>query len=464
MYIFGPTRTLIFYLWWCITVAIALPPALFITVPDTQNLATSYPWALSAQGAWVKQVAGSWKTRNVATEDGAPIPFIGHLGDAINHAHILHEWERAQSAFFDVSVSPGNHEWGGPAAAMNALSTFDMMFPLPAYLTNGHIWNDWGYLSSYPPGTRRNTAFLIKRPFPVVVYHVQYLPWVRETERAGLEAWARNISDSPVLTGIPAIIYTHHAKCAGGTVVPLFMSMLRWTRARLAFAGHCAQTIDGGDYTSPGIDITPSHAPEQTYATVLTTNTATSAPPWLIVADYQSTPQGGNGRVRFVMIHDTRFQHICVWTWSPVTARLDTALADTFEIHEHHLSKACKLHPQIVQLILPSTIRTVMLFVMMNIMGWGLIVWVANSRDGHYNVSEWHSDIYWERSDDLLKCHVVPYVLYLWKVVRRCPVKSAPSPLPVSDETTRESVVTPTQKRGRMSHTLIAAVFNARRM
>ncbi len=346
------------------------PPggAVFVVVPDTESMAAAYPWGLSAQGAWLRSVCGAWDERSGT---GLPAPFVAHSGDAVAHARVLTEWERAASAFFDVSVSPGNQDAVGPVDAIDALSRFDATFPLTPYLRSGHVWRHWGYISSYPHGTRHNSAFLIKRPFPVLVFHLQYLRHVRESERGPLAAWARNITADPTLAGVPVVLITHASRCAEDCYVPLFAGAVSWTRARLALTGQCTET---------NIAVPTTYVMRE----FATPGTPSAAAPLLVVAGYQNAPHGGNARVRIVAAQDTRMRHVCVWTFSPITARLDADAASSFELHDGAAHAPCPVGI-IAPLLITSALRCI-LMVLVTLLSCGATVALSDPSCGAHSV------------------------------------------------------------------------------
>ncbi len=89
-----------------------------VALPDTQNYSESYPEIYLAQTQWCVDAAGEWNIR-----------FVTHLGDLVQHAAYLDEWETARWAM--DALDAGNMPYG------TCVGNHDILYPGDYYDPDG---------------------------------------------------------------------------------------------------------------------------------------------------------------------------------------------------------------------------------------------------------------------------------------------------------------------------------------
>jgi hypothetical protein len=118
-------------------------PFTVVALPDTQYYSESFPWIFNAQTQWV-----------VDNREALNIAYVSHLGDIVNNAAALEQWDNADTALSILETDPalayglcvGNHDQL-PNGDPNGTETFNTYFPytrcqgvVPWY--GGHFGNN----------------------------------------------------------------------------------------------------------------------------------------------------------------------------------------------------------------------------------------------------------------------------------------------------------------------------------
>lgn len=260
-------------------------------LPDTQYYAESAPAIFNSQTQWI---ADNAQTENIA--------FVSHVGDVVEHAGSLAEWQNADAAMDTLdgavpySVLPGNHDFtsvGTHGDAANFVNTFGASRYSGAPWYGGSSANQLNHYQTFSAGG------------------YQFLHLALEWEpRAAAVSWAQGILDAnPTL---PAIVSTHaYLRPSGerftGAVSPdgldgeqLFQSLITTNpQIFLVAGGHFSGEAHAVSINDAGLPVLE------------------------MVVDYQSRPNGGDGFMQLLKFRPD-FDTIDVTTYSPTLDAFET--------------------------------------------------------------------------------------------------------------------------------------------
>lgn len=260
-------------------------------LPDTQYYSDSWPATFNSQTQWIAD--------NVQTEN---IAFVSHVGDVVEHAGSLTEWQRADAAMDTLdgvvpySVLPGNHDFtslGTHGSSTNFVDNFG------ASRYAGKAWyggSSASQLNHYQMFSAGGYEFL----------HLA-LEW---EPRASTVSWAQGILDAH--PSLPAIVSTH--------------AYLKPTGARFTGA-ESSDGLDGEQIFQSLITVNPQiflvmggHFPGEAHE--VSFNDA-GLPVLEMVVDYQLRANGGDGFMQLLNFRPDA-NTIDVTTYSPTLDEFET--------------------------------------------------------------------------------------------------------------------------------------------
>jgi len=226
-----------------------------IVIPDTQNMATSYPAVFNSMTQWISN------TRVISN-----IVFVTHVGDIVNTASSTTEWERADAAFdildaagVPYSVGPGNHDLGGLYNNYFGISRFSS--------------KPW-YQGYYGSDNYNNYSFFSASGMDFIIINLQYNP---DTARIH---WADGLLQT--YSSRRGIVVQHNLLNLNNS----WYNQASYNALRdnpnlfLMLCGHMHSSTDGSAYRAEtGDDGHTIH---------------------ILLTDYQDYPNGGNGYLRLL--------------------------------------------------------------------------------------------------------------------------------------------------------------------
>jgi len=226
-----------------------------IVIPDTQNMATSYPAVFNSMTQWISN------TRVISN-----IVFVTHVGDIVNTASSTTEWERADAAFdildatgVPYSVGPGNHDLGGLYNNYFGVSRFSS--------------KPW-YQGYYGSDNYNNYSFFSASGMDFIIINLQYNP---DTARIH---WADGLLQT--YSSRRGIVVQHNLLNLNN----FWYNQTSYNALRdnpnlfLMLCGHMHSSTDGSAYRAEmGNDGHTIH---------------------ILLTDYQDYPNGGNGYLRLL--------------------------------------------------------------------------------------------------------------------------------------------------------------------
>ncbi|MBC7251938.1 MAG: DNRLRE domain-containing protein, partial [Anaerolineae bacterium] len=258
-----------------------------VVLPDTQNMATSYPEVFNSMTQWI---ADNKTAQNIV--------FVTHVGDLVNIASSSIEWSRADAAFdildeanVPYSVGPGNHDLG---------SLYNTYFGPDRFIGNGH------YQGSYATGQNENNySFFSASGLDFIIINLQYNSTSEHLD------WADALlKANPNRRGIVVQHNILNVDNSWQNQAP-FNALKDNPNLFLMLCGHMHNSSDGAAYRAEqGDDGHTIH---------------------IMLADYQDYPNGGNGYMRllrFSPADDT----IYATTYSPYDGTSITTYPDQMEM------------------------------------------------------------------------------------------------------------------------------------
>ncbi len=271
-----------------------------IALPDTQYYSQSHPATYLAQTAWIVENRVS---RNVA--------FVSQLGDCVQTASVVTEWERADAAWrlvedpatttladgIPYGIAVGNHDQtpgGDPGTLSDPGATterFNEYFGVPRFIGRAYYGGHHGIDND------NHFELFSASGMDFIVIHMEYMP-SDTTLRQDVLDWADG-----VLSAHPdrrAIVTSHHLL---RTPTGAFSNQgqATWDALKhhhnlfLMLCGHEDQANRRYDEFTDSTGTTRAHT---------------------LVSDYQTRPNGGNGWLRILTFSPER-DRIDVETWSP---------------------------------------------------------------------------------------------------------------------------------------------------
>jgi hypothetical protein len=256
-----------------------------VALPDTQFYSESYPWIFENQTEWIVQ-----------NENSQNIVFVTHLGDLVNTASSVSQWQNADNAMsildgkVPYGILPGNHDGG---------TTYSLYFPSSRY----ENYSYWG--GSYDNNNLNNYQLFSAGGMDFIALSLQYNPPTR------VLSWADNVLSE--YSNRRAIISTHSYLDTDGSF-----------------------TDTGGTRIYNNVVV-----PENNIFLVLcghmhgearrSDNNLENKTVYQLLSDYQSFANGGNGWLRvmkFVPSENT----IYVRTYSPYLDQYMTSPDSQFEL------------------------------------------------------------------------------------------------------------------------------------
>ncbi len=169
-------------------------PFSIVLLPDTQNYSENYPAIFTAQTQWI-----------VDNRDALNIRYVAHLGDIVQTANIIPEWENADDALSILDTQPdlpyglcvGNHDqW--PMWDPEGTQYYNMYFPETRY--EGMPW----YGGHYGGDNDNHYCFFNGGGMNFVALHLEY----DASANPALLAWADDVLDQ--FSHCRAMVFTHY--------------------------------------------------------------------------------------------------------------------------------------------------------------------------------------------------------------------------------------------------------------
>jgi parallel beta-helix repeat protein len=154
-----------------------------VVLPDTQFYSESYPWIFENQTEWIVQ-----------NENSQNIVFVAHIGDVVNTASSIPQWENADNAMrildsrVPYGILPGNHD------LQDGGTNYSLYFPASRY----ENYSYWG--GSYS-NNKNNYQLFSAGGMNFIALSLQYNP------PADVISWADNVLENHA--DRRAIISTH---------------------------------------------------------------------------------------------------------------------------------------------------------------------------------------------------------------------------------------------------------------
>ncbi len=249
-----------------------------IVLPDTQFYSQSYPAIFTAQTQWI-----------VDNETAENIVFVTHLGDIVQTANSEAEWINADSSMdlldlggISYSVGPGNHD----LPIYSSPSYYNTYFGISRF--TGKSW----YGGYYGSDNYNNYSIFSASGMDFILINLQYNPttamlnWADALLKANADRLGVVISHS--------ILNINDTFTLEGTTI--FNALKDNPNLSLMLCGHMHSSSDGAAQRTE----TGDHG-----------NTI-----YVLMADYQDYPSGGNGYLR-IMRFSPANNKIYVETYSP---------------------------------------------------------------------------------------------------------------------------------------------------
>ncbi len=272
-------------------------PFTIVALPDTQYYSASYPYIFEAQTQWI-----------VDNRDAMNIAYVAHLGDIVDSANQLYQWENADAAISILETVPGlayglavgNHDmW--PGWDPDGTEFFNMYFPVTRY--EGVV--PW-YGGHFGADNDNHFILFSGGGIDFVAVHFEY----DESANPAVLAWANDVLQTH--SHRLAIVVSH---CIIGTGNPagftaqgaaIYEALKHNPNFFLMLCGH---------YHGEGQRVD-----------VFEGNTV-----YTLLSDYQGLPNGGDGWLRmmeFVPADD----EIRVQTYSPTLDQFETDADSQFTL------------------------------------------------------------------------------------------------------------------------------------
>ncbi len=265
-----------------------------VALPDTQYYSQDYPSIFTSQTNWI---VNHRTERNIA--------FVTHMGDVVYDASVVGQWTNADAAYDILDVFPpipygllvGNHDsypMGAPAntAAFNTYFGIDRFAGQPFYGGHYGLDND----NSYYVFTAGGMNF--------IVIHLEY----NASPDPAVLAWADGLlNEDPDRRGI---VVNHSLVTTSGTLSAegqaIYDALKHNPNLFLMLAGHIHTEISF-TLTDSGHTI------------------------YIVQADFQARPSGGNGLLRLMEFQPNADQ-IQVYTYSPYLDQFETDADSQFTL------------------------------------------------------------------------------------------------------------------------------------
>jgi hypothetical protein len=272
-------------------------PFMIVALPDTQYYSASYPYIFEAQTQWV-----------VDNRDALSIAYVAHLGDIVDSASQLYQWENADAAISILDTLPdlpyglcvGNHDqW--PGWDPDGTQYFNMYFPFTRY--EGVV--PW-YGGHYGGDNDNHFILFSGGGIDLIAIHFEY----DDSADPAVLAWADELLQR--YSHRPAIVASH---CMIGTGNPggfmpqgaaIYNALRHNPNLFLMLCGHFhgeGQRVD-----------------------VFEGNTV-----YTLLSDYQGRPNGGDGWLR-IMEFAPADDEIRVQTYSPTLDQFETDADSQFTL------------------------------------------------------------------------------------------------------------------------------------
>jgi hypothetical protein len=259
-----------------------------IALPDTQHYSEAFPAIYTAQTQWI---VNNKAARNIV--------FVTHLGDIVEHASLVSEWQAANTSMslldnvVPYGMGPGNHD--------QPTTLYNQYFPYTRYL--GQPW----YGGHYADKNDNNFQLFSAGGIDFLVIHLEFCP------PAASVAWADSVLKSyPNRT---AIFSTH--------------GYLGDTGARSV--GGCSNT----QYLWDGLAVPNPNLHFMLCGHVHTeqrrTDIANGHPVYQMLSDYQDRASGGEGWLRILRFVPAE-NKVYVQTYSPWLGRFETDADSEFTL------------------------------------------------------------------------------------------------------------------------------------
>jgi len=145
-----------------------------VILPDTQGYSEIYPWLFDSQTQWI-----------VDNAEALNIVFVTHLGDIVNDAENITQWENANGSLSKLDghvpwgVLPGNHDRG-----------FEFFVNYNTYFGYERFSDNNWYGGTYMVGSNANSYQLFSAGGDnYLIFHIQHYP------SHDILLWASNVID-----------------------------------------------------------------------------------------------------------------------------------------------------------------------------------------------------------------------------------------------------------------------------
>ncbi len=242
-------------------------PFTLVTLPDTQHYSESYPDVFMSQTQWI-----------IANIQELNIAYVAHLGDIVQYADVIDQWENANDAISVLDTLPtlpyglavGNHDQDPCCSgAPDGTDNFNMYFPYARYA--GVV--DW-YGGHYGNDNDNHYCFFSAGGMEFIVLHFEF----DTSANPDVLAWADQLLTQH--SDKRAIIAMHYL-CRTGNPAP-FSSQGAATYQALKHHSNLFM-MHGGHISGEGIR----------------TDTYDGSTIYSILSDYQNRPSGGDGWLRY---------------------------------------------------------------------------------------------------------------------------------------------------------------------
>jgi hypothetical protein len=256
-----------------------------VVLPDTQYYSQSYPWIFEDQTEWIIQ-----------NENAQNIVFVAHMGDIVNTADSIPQWENADNAMsildnkVPYGILPGNHD------LQDEGTNYSLYFPSSRY--ENYLY--WG--GSYS-NNKNNYQLFSAGGMNFIALNLQYNP------PADVLSWADNVLEN--YSSRRAIISTHSYLNLDGTL-----------------------TSDGGTNIYNNVVVSENNVflvlCGHNHGEVMRSDSLdNNRVVYQILADYQDYSNGGNGYLRIMKFVPAE-NNIYVKTYSPYLDNYMTGSSSQF--------------------------------------------------------------------------------------------------------------------------------------
>ena len=289
-----------------------------VVLPDTQSYSMWYPEIYSMQTQWI-----------INNRDELNIKFVIHVGDIVNNADMLYQWDNADSSMSILDgqipylVVPGNHDYLNNCDSTRDTTNYNYYFNYTRF--DNYAW----YGGHYADENENSYGFFSDGIYDFLVLGLEFCP------RDEVLLWANDIINDHVDKKV--IIFTHlymnYDNTRLGTGDPYNCTIYGcgstcnngddiWNELisnhlniLLVISGHAVGKLNGEDIGSTG----------------RTTDYVSGQPIHQLLQNYQMESSGGNGWLRYYTFKPDE-NMIEVHTYSPYLDEYENSLQNHFDL------------------------------------------------------------------------------------------------------------------------------------